>query len=138
LKTYFALPIPSSITIIGLGSPLMIPSYRRITGIQFPIYADPTRRLYKALGMGWSLNAGLRCDYMHGITEYRWWKGQIQQFREEENYLKLKGGNILWVGGEFLFRGGEVVWCSRMKNFRDHSGVMVIKRLLGVEGSASV
>lgn len=134
LRTYFSLATPSSITLIGLGSPLMIPSYRRLTETPFPIYADPSRRLYKALGMSWTLNWGRRGEYMKGINEYQWMKGQFQQLREEENRLRLKGGNILWIGGEFLFRGGEVVWCRRMKNYRDHSDIKVIRRLLGLDG----
>lgn len=133
LQTYFTLPIPTSITIIGLGSPDLISSYRRITGTPFPIYADPSRRLYKALGMSWTLRAGPNCDYMKGINRYQWLKGQVDQVRQEEKSLRTKGGNILWVGGEFMFSGGEVVWCKRMKNYRGHTEIEVIRRLLGVE-----
>jgi hypothetical protein len=133
LQTYFTLPVPTSITIIGLGSPLMIPSYRRVTNTPFPIYADPTRRLYKALGMSWTLKPGYRCEYMDGINEYKWLKGQFDQVKEEDKSLRLKGGNLLWVGGEFMFRQGEAVWCKRMKTYRGHSGIEVIKRLLGVD-----
>jgi hypothetical protein len=115
----------------------MIPTYRRITGAKFPIYADPTRRLYKALGMSWTFNFGPRCDYMPDISVYTWMLEQAQQFLQEENDLKLKGGNILWVGGEFMFRKGGVVWCRRMKNYRGHSDIATIKGLLGVNEELS-
>jgi hypothetical protein len=70
---------------------------------------------------------------MKGINEYQWLKGQVQQLKQEDKALRLKGGNPLWVGGEFLFSDGQAVWCKRMKNFRGHSEIEVIRRLLGVE-----
>lgn len=133
LQTYFTLPVPTSITIIGLGSPKLINSYRNATGTQFPIYADPTKRLYKALGMSWTLRTGPRVDYMKGINEYQWIKGQYKQVRDEQYGLRGKGGNIFWVGGEFMFKDEKPVWCHRMKNYRGHSEIETIKRLLGVE-----
>jgi len=133
LQTYFTLPIPTSITIIGLGSPALISAYRRRTNIPFPIYADPTRKLYKLLGMQWTIRAGPRCDYMKDVNEVQWVKGQVKQVLEEDKRLRRKGGNLLWVGGEFMWRDGEVVWCHRMKTYRGHSEISVIKRLLGVE-----
>lgn len=83
--------------------------------------------------MSWTLRAGPKCDYMKGINSYQWIKGQVDQVRLEEKSLRTKGGNLLWVGGEFLFRGGEAVWCKRMKTFRGHSEIEVVRRLLGVE-----
>ncbi|KAE9983657.1 hypothetical protein EG328_009614 [Venturia inaequalis] len=84
LQTYFTLPVPTSITIIGLGSPKLINSYRKITGTRFPIYADPTKKLYKALGMSWTLNIGWRADYMKDINEFQWVKGQYRQVVDEQ------------------------------------------------------
>jgi hypothetical protein len=70
---------------------------------------------------------------MNGINEIQWVKGQIKQVREEEKKLRSKGGNILWIGGEFMFKDGTMTWCHRMKNYRGHSDIEVIKRLLGVD-----
>jgi hypothetical protein len=111
----------------------MIPSYRRITNTPFPIYADPSRRLYKSLGMSWTLRPGPKAEYMDGINGYHWLKGQVEQVKQEDKNLRLKGGNLLWVGGEFMWRQGEIVWCKRMKSYRGHSEISVIRRLLGVE-----
>lgn len=133
LQTYFTLPIPTSITIIGLGSPALINSYRRATGTQFAIYADPTKKLYKTLGMSWTLRPGPRTDYMKGINEVQWVKGQIQQILQEDKELRTKGGSWLWVGGEFMFKDEAPVWCHRMKNYRGHSSIEVVRRLLGVD-----
>ncbi|TID19723.1 hypothetical protein E2P81_ATG06890 [Venturia nashicola] len=133
LQTYFTLPVPTSITIIGLGSPKLINLYRKITGTQFPIYADPTKKLYKALGMSWSMSMGPRVDYTGGETEYQWVKNQTKLIMHTPTDLRLKGGNVFWVGGEFMFKDGKPVWCHRMKNYRGHTGIDTIKKLLGVE-----
>jgi hypothetical protein len=45
----------------------------------------------------------------------------------------VKGGNIFQIGGEFLFEEGEVVWCHRMKNYRNHAEVSVIRRMLELD-----
>lgn len=45
----------------------------------------------------------------------------------------LKGGDVKQIGGEFLFEGGEVVWCHRMQNTRDHAEVEVLREVLGLE-----
>jgi hypothetical protein len=45
----------------------------------------------------------------------------------------IKGGNIFQIGGEFLFEEGEVVWCHRMKNYRNHAEVDVIRRVLELD-----
>jgi len=133
LQQYFRLATPTSITIIGLGDPRLIPDYRRRTGCPFPIYTDPTRTLYKILGMTWTLNMGQRVSYMGNMTEIEWLGGQFKQFRETENGLKFKAGNPLWIGGEFLVENGEVKWCRRMRNYRGHSDIDLVKTLLGVE-----
>jgi hypothetical protein len=45
----------------------------------------------------------------------------------------VKGGNVFQIGGEFLFEEGEVVWCHRMKNYRNHAEVSVIRRMLELD-----
>ncbi|KAF2404690.1 hypothetical protein EJ06DRAFT_215991 [Trichodelitschia bisporula] len=134
LQTYFTLPTPTSITIIGLGSPELIRAYRAHTGTPFPIFADPSKRLYKLLGMNWTLNPGPRtARYMAGMTGGDWVKGQIKQLRATEERLRWNAGNPFWVGGEFLIREGKMRWCHRMRGYRGHSEMDVIRRLLGVD-----
>jgi hypothetical protein len=77
--------------------------YASETHCPFPIYADPTKRLYNALGMLRTLNLGSRPEYQRRGTV----KGMWQSVRQ--GILNLKGGKALhgldWhqVGGEFLF-----------------------------------
>ena len=44
----------------------------------------------------------------------------------------LSGGAPRQVGGEFLFEGGKVTWCKRMRNTRDHAEIPEVKQHLGL------
>jgi len=83
--------------------------------------------------MGWTLRTGKRVAYMEGISEVEWLKGQLKEMKETDKSLRFRGGNWIWVGGEFLVRDSEVVWCRRMRNVRGHVEVDSLKRLLGCE-----
>ena len=166
--------IPTSIIIIGCGSPNLIAHYKAQTGCPFPIFADPSRKLYKVLGMSWTFDIGPRADYMvdkegKEISEIAWVSGQVRDWakvgagkgtllqesrpgsrqkmgtdetaaseaRAERKRLARrnmwKGGNMLQIGGEFLFRDGEVEWCHRMKNYRGHADIQVLRRVLEID-----
>lgn len=43
-----------------------------------------------------------------------------------------KGGSWDQVGREFLFEGGKVTWCHRMRNTTDHSDISRIREMLGL------
>lgn len=191
MQEYFSIPTPTSIVVIGCGHPELIPFYKLKTGCPFPIYAEPTRALFKRLGMVLSVNIGMkRPEYMKDISPVAWAAGQITTIRRgvkarqaELNKSKMeaserrkrqaaldkdiaqldaieeqqatdamtasslngddklairkrdvvKGGNIFQIGGEFLFEEGEVVWCHRMKNYRNHAEVSVIRRMLELD-----
>jgi hypothetical protein len=134
MKTYFSLPVPTSITIIGLGDTALIQSFREFTGTKFPIYTDPSRKLHRLLGMSWSINLGRRPEYQERTTADATgtWLRQINSLPEDKKEKKYKGGGLLWTGGEFLIKDGKVVWCHRMKTYRDHVEMDVIKDLLGI------
>jgi hypothetical protein len=188
MNEYFSIPIPTSIIVIGCGHPNLIPFYKAVTGCPFPIFAEPSRLLFKKLGMVLSLNIGSsRPEYMKDISPASWAAGQVttirqglkvrqatiaQQklearrlqeieqrnqemeefekmekqsagsmtdslFKEEKLSLRkrdiVKGGNPLQIGGEFLFEEGEVVWCHRMKNYRNHAEVAAIRQILELD-----
>lgn len=138
-EDYYNIPVPTSITIIGCGQPDLIPHYRQFTNCPFTLYADPTRTLFKRLGMGTTLNLGLRKpDYMKkGLLGASGDEIKIikQSLKDPEGLRKrdlLRGGNPTQVGGEFLFEDGQVIWCSRMKNYRGHSEIKTLRTLLGL------
>jgi hypothetical protein len=112
-----------AITIIGNGAPSEIAPYRSRTAISFPIYTDPKRELYAALGMTVTLSAGeAQPEYIPGsmlanalkstwnaVTSPAVWRG--------------RAGNFAQNGGELLFVSGELKWCHRMRNTRDHAEI---------------
>lgn len=140
-EDYFAIPVPTSIIVIGCGQPDLIPHYKKFTGCPFPIFADPSRQLFKKLGMVLSLNLGReRPEYMRDISAPAWLAGQVTTIRKSlkdpEGIRKrdvVRGGNPMQIGGEFLFEDGEVVWCHRMRNYRNHAEVAVLRKLVELD-----
>ncbi|KAF7192149.1 Peroxiredoxin-like 2C [Pseudocercospora fuligena] len=142
MQEYFSIPIPTQIIVIGCGQPDLIPQYKKFSGdCPFPMFADPSRLLFKKLGMKSTLNiGGSRPEYMRDISTVAWANGQFvtvkRSLQDPDGITKrdvLRGGQPLQVGGEFLFEEGQVVWCHRMKNMRGHAEVKVIRRLLELD-----
>ncbi|KAF8429227.1 AhpC/TSA antioxidant enzyme-domain-containing protein [Tirmania nivea] len=116
--------------IIGCGNPVLIPKYSSDTSCPFPIYAEPTGKLYSILGMTKTLQQGKMPKYMEG-------QGVISSTLKGIWHAlswgsPLSGGNISQVGGEFLFVNGEVGWCHRMKTTMDHVEVEDLKKVMGL------
>jgi hypothetical protein len=138
--------------------------YTSETRCPFPIYADPTKRLYNALGMVRTLNMGSRPDYQR--------RGNLKNMFQSvwQGFTNLKGGRALqgldWhqVGGEFLFEPIDmatpiaspadevnrqldgssgtgyveekrITWVHRMKNTRDHAEIPELREVLGLDGA---
>lgn len=127
--------------VVGCGDPGLIDIYAKETGCQFPIYADPSRKLYKQLGLVSSLALGEKPEYiqksMKQIVAESFWK----TLKQLPSGLALKGGDSRQNGGEFLYEaspeGGEerrVVWCHRMQNTRDHTEVAALAKILEWQG----
>lgn len=131
LKDLSALPATTSVTIIGCGSHDLIDHYASVTDCQFPIYADPTRKLYDVLGMISGLfGMSKQPDY-----QKRGLPGMVIDsiYQSLSNGAgALKGGNVSQNGGEFVFEDGKVSWCHRMKNTRDHTEVVELQNIIGM------
>ncbi|KAI0386666.1 AhpC/TSA antioxidant enzyme-domain-containing protein [Hypomontagnella monticulosa] len=98
------LPVSTFIAVIGCGSPELINTYIQETGCPFPVYADPTRRLYTELGMVRTLALGSRPAYMQGKSlAHTVVSGVVQGLKQVKSGLVLKMGDQRQVGGEFLF-----------------------------------
>lgn len=141
-----SLPPSTSIVVIGCGSPTLIPMYIEQTACPYPIYADPTRRLYNILGMTMTLSLGKKGpDYIQHTLVAGMVKSIVQGVKRIGSGDALQAGDMRQVGGEFLFSSTsrldekkskvEVTWCHRMKNTRDHAEVPVIHELLGLDSS---
>ncbi|KAI5860198.1 hypothetical protein GGS23DRAFT_239143 [Durotheca rogersii] len=98
------LPISTFIAVVGCGAPELINSYIQETGCPFPVYADPTCRLYAELGMVRTLALGSRPAYMQGKSiAHTVVSGVVQGLKQVKSGLVMKMGDQRQVGGEFLF-----------------------------------
>ena len=126
-----ALSIPTEVVVIGCGQPHLIPTYVQETGCPFPIYADPTRKLYRLFRLTSTLNLGKSPEYMQRSFISMVMSSFFQELRSGRNMLS--GGDFRQVGGEFLFQNGKVTWCHRMKSTRDHAEVPLVRQQLGLD-----
>lgn len=105
--------------------------YSQETGCPFPIYADPTRKLYDLLGMTSTLSLGKAPEYALRSVLSMAVSSFIQELKSGRNMLS--GGDFRQVGGEFLFQNGKVTWCRRMRNTRDHAEIPIVRQQLGLD-----
>lgn len=126
MEDYLRIPVPTSIVLISCGKPDLIPTYQKFTDNgHFPVFTEPTRRLFRTLGMKWSMSIGDRPEYMREVSVLDCLKGNVRDIggslKDPEGIRKrdvFRGGHLFQVGGEFLFENGMVVWCHRMRHMR--------------------
>lgn len=129
------LPTPTSIAIVGCGDPGLIDFYATETGCSFPIYADPTGKLYNELGMSKNLALGPQPGYIHKGILRTAGESMLKALKHISTGLILKGGESRQNGGELIYEstGGaqekQMTWCHRMKTTRDH---IEIDELIGL------
>ncbi|KAI4273702.1 MAG: hypothetical protein LQ337_004442 [Flavoplaca oasis] len=125
---------PMNICIVGCGQPELIPMYSRETECPYPIYADPSKKLYAELGMTRTLSLGSKApQYMQYSLPSAIVRAIYQNIKAGRD--AFKGGDYFQVGGEFLFDDGEVTWCHRMTNTRDHVEIPELRKQLGLDGA---
>jgi hypothetical protein len=107
--------------------------YIETTKCPFPVYADPTRKIYDIFGMTRTFQLGAKPAYMHTNMLINSVQSVFQGLKTGKN--ALKGGDMKQVGGEFLFENGECTWVHRMRNTRDHTDVTELRNLLGLDGT---
>ncbi|KAF2269770.1 hypothetical protein CC78DRAFT_452944 [Lojkania enalia] len=130
-ESLLSLPTPTFITVIGCGRPELIDMYIKETGCPFPVYADPTRKLYDYLGMTRTFDLGKKPSYIHSNLFVTSVQSIMQGFKTGTK--ALSGGDFKQVGGEFLFEEGQCVWVHRMRNTRDHAEIGEIRRRIGLD-----
>ncbi|KAI9374454.1 AhpC/TSA antioxidant enzyme-domain-containing protein [Aspergillus egyptiacus] len=130
------LPVSTSVAVVGCGESGLIDHYARETGCPYPIYCDPSRKLYDDLGMinTWEIGSSpayVRKSLTRIILDSLW-----QMVKLLPSGLVLSGGPGAQVGGEFLFErsghGGQtrVTWCHRMERAWGHTEVPVVTEIL--------
>ncbi|TQN67927.1 Thioredoxin-like protein AAED1 [Colletotrichum shisoi] len=103
------LPMSTFIAVVGCGNPGLIDMYLQETGCPFPVYTDPTRRLFAKLGMTRTLALGNRPAYMRKSMIKSAAKSVFQGLKQVKAGLATKSGDHRQVGGEFLFEPVELV-----------------------------
>ena len=108
--------------------------YLETTGCAYPVYADPSRKLFDILGMARTMSLGDKTpEYMQASLSRIVVRSIFQGLRAGRSMLS--GGDFWQVGGEFLFEaGGGVSWCHRMRNTRDHAEIGETRKRLGLDG----
>lgn len=102
-ESLLGLPISTFIAVIGCGDPALIDMYASETDCPYPIYADPTRKLYQELGMVKTLALGQRPAYMNKSLLKSSLDSIVQGVKQIKSGLAIKGGDQRQIGGEFLF-----------------------------------
>ncbi|KAH6889506.1 AhpC/TSA antioxidant enzyme-domain-containing protein [Coprinopsis sp. MPI-PUGE-AT-0042] len=126
------------IVLIGCGEHICIKDYHEASGFKGPIYADPTRTLFRALGMTYDTIATApeqeaRASYLGTKTN--------QELRSS-SWLRAwlnpgligQQGNIFQNGGEFILGpGNQCTLASRMAHTMHHIPVEEMMKSAGVE-----
>lgn len=82
--------------------------YASETDCPFPIYADPTRKLYQELGMVKTLALGQRPAYIQKSLLKNSLDSIVQGVKQIKSGLAIKGGDQRQIGGEFLFEPSDM------------------------------
>ena len=76
-----------------------------------------------------TLNLGpKKANYIQSSMFWTSVRGMVQGMKNGKN--AFKSGNYWQVGGEFLFEDGDVTWCHRMRNTRDHTEIPELSQVL--------
>ena len=109
----------------------MIDFYAEASSCHFPIYADPTRKLYEQLQMISTKSPGMKPEYQQRSLLSISIESVFQGLSRGRH--ALKGGDFWQVGGEFLIKDGETLWCHRMSSTRDHTEIPDLRKILGLD-----
>ncbi|KAH6910930.1 AhpC/TSA antioxidant enzyme-domain-containing protein [Coprinopsis sp. MPI-PUGE-AT-0042] len=127
----------ATVVVVGCGEWEVLSAYRENTGFTGPMYADPSRALYQALGMTHENLKTTPSDepkpsYLAGSSRVG---SLVQSVWKALAHPKLIGkqGNHSQNGGEYVFDEGDCVYASRMRHTEDHIPVVKLMELLGVD-----
>lgn len=105
----------------------MISEYMTKTASKFEVYADPDSTIYLSLGMTSNLFLGdkkpdyIKKSFIDSVMSDAW-----SIMNKPTAFPGNKGQN----GGEWIWIDGDLRWCRRMRNTRDHIEVEDLKKIL--------
>jgi len=127
----------TKIVVIGCGEWNVLKTYAETAKFKGQLFADPSRKLYHALGMdieniertpkGQPKPSYISLGLFRGIMQSIW-RGPIKN----PSFIG-KNGNISQLGGEFIFSPGpQCTFASRMKHTEDHTEVSELMKQASV------
>ena len=137
-KVLSSLPIKTTIAIVGSGGPQLIDHWVKESACPYPVYTDPSIRLYKTFKFLPDKGQG-ESEY-HKLTPMQGFLKSASQIVRMAQKLH-HGGHPFQNGGELLFEpvssseGAEkqVTWCHRMQHATDHAKFVDVLKVLGIE-----
>ncbi|KAJ5174379.1 uncharacterized protein N7482_000256 [Penicillium canariense] len=119
LDTIPASAKPAQVIIIGCGDHTLIGPYMEETSDAFPIYSDPSERLYDQLLMKRAWKGFTDPPpYAPGSLYSAFGKCLKQMWKR--GWAGLKGGPWSQQGGEWIFQRGKLRYAHRMEGANDH------------------
>ncbi|QRW03877.1 AhpC/TSA antioxidant enzyme [Ceratobasidium sp. AG-Ba] len=116
------------LVIIGNGSPSMIKGYREdIFQCPYEMYTDPSRQLYKVLGMHLRTNDGGSEEEKGSYVRHGTFTGTLMVLKNALKMPLANAGDIKQLGGEFILGPG------RMHTTRSHTPIRDLLEAAGVD-----
>ncbi|KAL3495072.1 AhpC/TSA antioxidant enzyme-domain-containing protein [Aspergillus germanicus] len=121
---------PSQLIIIGCGDPALITPYVSETSTPFPIYSDPSGRIYENLHMTRTTSKIME---QPSYSTVGFWRSLGKAFCQmaASGWKGLRGGGWGQNGGEWVFKDGKCVYVHRMENVGDHLTAGELLEVLG-------
>lgn len=115
--------------------------YVNETGCRFPVYSDPTRRLYDELGMVRTLALGSRPAYQRKSMISSVFSSVVQGLKQIPSGKATKAGDQRQIGGEFLFEPLSVMTPAddiekRLGEHRDYRASMAAAKISTEDAAA--
>ncbi|KAJ5630256.1 uncharacterized protein N7484_010356 [Penicillium longicatenatum] len=127
---------PAQVIIIGCGDPALIGPYMEETSDEFPIYSDPSGKIYETLKMKRSTD-GFTDPPPYTSESFSTALGKALKQMWKRGWAGLKGGNWDQQGGEWIFQRGKLRYAHRMEGASDHLTAERLCEILSVDHDPS-
>ena len=119
--------------IVGQGDWQVIKSYREVMQVQYPMFADPKRNLYRALGMTLRTNDANPVCARPDYASMSMTKGILVAIKKGLFDMPIRNpGDMKLLGGDFIL--GPGLQCSFTHRMTTADGHMDIPRILAQAG----
>ncbi|RAK75974.1 peroxiredoxin-like family protein [Aspergillus fijiensis CBS 313.89] len=123
---------PCQVIIIGCGDPARIVPYVAETAARFPVYTDPTGRIYSELRMNRTVRGITRPPAYTEVSFVRALGRTLRQMFSAGGWRRaFRGGPWNLNGGEWVFKGRRCVYVHRMESVGDHLTAGQLLEVLG-------